>query len=393
MIDDDEEDFIIVRDLLADINRDEYTLCWAPNYTEGLKLIQEKRHDIFLVDYRLGPDDGLSLVRYAIQNGSNQPFILFTGQNDIEIDKQALQAGASDYLVKGNITSSQLERSIRYSIEQVKNINVIKQLNIDLERKVIDRTLILEEAIAELEATKSNLAASLIKEKELNELKSRFVSMASHEFRTPLATILSSLALVKKYGELNEVEKQEKHISRIQSSIKNLTELLNDFLSIGKLEEGKVIICTEKFNGKELISEIIFEMHPLVTNNQRINYFHYGDEVVLLDKKILKNILLNLISNAIKFSPEGKNIEVNSSINSSIFTVSVKDEGIGIPLEDQKHLFERFFRGKNTEAIQGTGLGLNIVAKYVELMAGTINFTSQESKGTTFTVSFPQSRA
>ena len=266
----------------------------------------------------------------------------------------------------------------------------MKSYSADLERQVKNRTLILQEAIGELEKTKNELHESLAKEKELGELKSRFVSMASHEFRTPLATILSSLSLVKKYGEKNEVEKQDKHISKIKSSITNLTDILNDFLSVGKLEEGKVENTPEEFDVKAFIIEVISEMKGIAKQGQTISYDHSGSTTVSLDKRLLKNILFNLISNAIKFSPEEKPIEIRSEVKESNAMIIVKDSGIGISKEDQKHLFERFFRGHNATNIQGTGLGLNIVSKYIELMNGSMDVTSVENEGTEFSIIFPQ---
>ncbi len=266
----------------------------------------------------------------------------------------------------------------------------LKNHSLELEKQVENRTLILREAIIELEKTKKGLNDALEKEKELNELKSRFVSMASHEFRTPLATIMSSLSLVKQYGEKDEKEKQNKHINRIKSSINNLTDILNDFLSVSKPEQGKVENRSEEFNLKEFISEIIADMQPVVKAGQKIVSTYSGKESARFDKKLLKNILFNLLSNAIKFSDEGKPIEIISEVQDSIVKISVKDNGIGISIEDQKHLFERFFRGYNATNIQGTGLGLNIVAKYVELMGGTIDFISSEKKGTTFNIMFDQ---
>jgi len=266
----------------------------------------------------------------------------------------------------------------------------LKNYSVELEKQVRDRTLILEEAIEQLENTKLELHNSLEKERELNELKTRFVSMASHEFRTPLTTMLTSLSLVTKYGENNDKTSQAKHVGKIKGSIHNLTDILNDFLSVSKLEEGKIENLPEKINIQTYISEIIYEMEFLAVNNQIIQYKHDGETIGNLDKKLLKNILFNLISNAIKFSPEGGIIDIKSCIEDSKFKISVQDHGIGISKDDQKHLFERFFRGHNATHIQGTGLGLSIIAKYAELMNGTIDFESQENIGTTFTTIIPQ---
>ena len=266
----------------------------------------------------------------------------------------------------------------------------LKNYSAELEKQVKNRTLILEEAIEELEKTKKDLHFSLNKEKELNELKSRFVSMASHEFRTPLTTIMSSLSLVTRYGEQNDKENQIKHVAKIKTSINNLTDILNDFLSVSKLEEGKIEYMPEEINLKMYLSGIIQEMQSMAINNQKIIQKHQGNETALADKKLLKNVMFNLISNALKFSPDGETIEITAQVLNSSIKISVKDNGIGISKEDQEHLFERFFRGHNATHIQGTGLGLSIVAKYAELMNGSLDFESEENKGTTFTIIIPQ---
>lgn len=266
----------------------------------------------------------------------------------------------------------------------------LKNYSFELEKQVRNRTLILEEAIQELEKTKKDLHNALKKEKELNELKSRFVSMASHEFRTPLTTMMSSLSLVTKYGEQNDSQNQSKHVQKIKTSINNLTDILNDFLSVSKLEEGKIENMPEEINVNLYIPDIISEMKSMAVNGQSITHQHSGAEMAMIDKKLLKNILFNLISNALKFSPVNGSIEIGSQVSGHSLRIFVKDNGIGISKEDQKHLFERFFRGQNATHIQGTGLGLNIVTKYVELMNGFINFESEEHQGTTFTIIIPQ---
>jgi PAS domain S-box-containing protein len=266
----------------------------------------------------------------------------------------------------------------------------IKNYSSELEKQVKNRTMILEEAIQELEKTKKDLHNALNKEKELNELKSRFVSMASHEFRTPLTTMMSSLSLVTKYGEQNDRENQSKHVQKIKTSINNLTDILNDFLSVSKLEEGKVENMPEELNVKHFIADVISEMKSMAVNGQLLTQLHSGNDNASVDKKLLKNVLFNLISNAIKFSPNEGIIEISSHVSNSALKISVKDNGIGISKVDQQHLFERFFRGHNATHIQGTGLGLNIVLRYIELMNGTIHFESEEQKGTVFTIIIPQ---
>jgi signal transduction histidine kinase len=240
----------------------------------------------------------------------------------------------------------------------------------------------------QLEQSKEELTKALSKEKELSDLKSRFVSMASHEFRTPLSTILSSASLVAKYTETDQQDKRDKHIHRIKNSVNNLTDLLNEFLSIGKIEDGKIVAHYTEFNIKEMLGIVCAEMESLVKPGQHIQYTHTGDEMVYLDPNLLRNVILNLLSNAIKFSPESGTIVINTSRANEEITITVKDSGIGISKEDQEHLFERFFRGTNATNIQGTGLGLHIVGKYIELMDGQISYSSELEKGSEFIIKF-----
>lgn len=253
----------------------------------------------------------------------------------------------------------------------------IFKLNKELEKKVEERT--------------KELNHLLENERGLNDMKSRFVTLASHEFRTPLSAILSSISLVESYNTQENEEKRNKHIARIKSSVRNLTEILDDFLSLEKLEHGKVENTVSSFDLKKYLEDIVEEMEGLLKKkNQTIHYSHTGNTNVIQDKKIIRNVVLNLLSNAIKYSPDEMEIKLVSTIDNGFASIEVKDKGIGIPKEDQKHLFNRFFRAHNAGEIQGTGLGLNIVKKYVELLNGSINFVSHENKGTTFTLNFPK---
>lgn len=234
------------------------------------------------------------------------------------------------------------------------------------------------------------LHQSLSKERELNELKSRFVSMASHEFRTPLTSIMGSADILKIYGERKNFEKQEKHIKRIKSSVNNLTSILNDFLSLEKLESGKLIYNPEEINFCDFVDDVSEEVKIMAGPEQEVFKKHTGDQKVLIDPHLVKNILINLLSNAIKYSPKGEDVDVISEKTKGHLIINVKDRGIGIPEEDQKHMFTRFFRASNAINIKGTGLGLTIVQRYLELMDGTITFVSNSTDGTTFTIKIPQ---
>lgn len=234
------------------------------------------------------------------------------------------------------------------------------------------------------------LTKALEKEMELNELKSRFVAMASHEFRTPLSTIMSSVALVEKYDDPSQKEDKTRHINRIRSTVKNLTNILTDFLSLDKLESGLVMVNPAVFKFDKFCAEVVEEIRVVVKPGQQINYLYAATiRDVNMDQNLLRNILTNLLNNAIKYSPEKSYIDFSVSNTDNELIMSVKDSGIGIPEADKQFMFDRFFRAKNVSTIQGTGLGLNIVKRYVDLMGGDIDFVSEENKGTTFTVKLP----
>jgi len=265
----------------------------------------------------------------------------------------------------------------------------LKSLNESLEKKVAERTLVLKEALHELEVSRDELSQALENEKGLNELKSRFITTASHEFRTPLSTILSSVALIQKYTTSEDQEKREKHILKIKNAVSGLTEILNDFLSLGKLEEGKMSAKPAEHDVFNLIKEVISDINSIVRSGQIIT-FNRGSYFMLIDRQLLRNVMFNLLSNAIKFSPEGAEIDVNITVEDREVVIAVKDRGIGISEADMKNLFGRFFRGANAVAIPGTGLGLNIVTKYLELMKGTISCKSELNAGSTFYIHLPK---
>ena len=231
------------------------------------------------------------------------------------------------------------------------------------------------------------IESALNKSKELNELKSRFIATASHEFRTPLTAILSSTNLLEKYNDLKDNDKREKHYRRIKISVNALKEILSEFLSLSQIEKDMIKNNPETINIKKFIEEImddtLFESHKVIFN-------HIGNQQnIFVDSKLLKICLVNLLGNAVKYSSVGSNVEITSKyISQDSFTISVKDNGIGIPEKDQAHIFEQFFRAKNAENYQGTGLGLNIIQKLIAIMGGSISFTSIENEGTTFSIIF-----
>ncbi len=256
----------------------------------------------------------------------------------------------------------------------------------------IKQIMMVEQNVTHQKKAADEMRKALQKEKELGELKTRFVSMASHEFRTPLSTVLSSASLIGRYQKQEDEPKRLKHVNRIKSAVNTLTGILNDFLSLDKLEEGKVEYIPQLFNLQQLVEQVVDEMQTVARKNQQIVLQYSGESQGNCDSQIMRNILHNLLSNAIKYSPEDKNIDLTIVVNDTIH-MEVKDRGIGIPDKDKEHMFDRFFRAGNSTNIQGTGLGLNIVKKYLDLMGGTIHFESEEYIGTTFFITIPNQTA
>lgn len=259
----------------------------------------------------------------------------------------------------------------------------VEQLNEDLENKVQQRTAALEEREEELKR-------ALGKERELNELKSRFLSMASHEFKTPLSTVLSSAELIELYEGVEQQPKRERHIRRIKDAVHQLTDVLNDFLSLSQLEQGKVSIKAKLVDLRAMLSTSIESSEGQMKAGQFVSLELCDDpRRIVSDPKLLRHILVNLISNAAKYSPEGMEIVIRTTKEDAFCRIDIIDQGIGIPKEDQVHLFDRFFRATNVENVKGTGLGLNIVNHYIKLLEGHVSFVSNLGEGSTFSVYLP----
>jgi PAS domain S-box-containing protein len=292
----------------------------------------------------------------------------------VEVSLNHFAVGEDPY-VMGLVTDVTKRREAEMQLQRTNN---------ELEDRVEQRT-------AELRAAEQSVREALEVEKELNALKSRFVSMASHEFRTPLSTIMSSVDLIARYSGGEHKEKVDRHVAKIRGKVRELTAMLNDFLSLDKLEQGMVRCNPSEVDVVHVCIELVEELRSLTKPGQQIDYDHQGTErTVIQDHQMLNHVLSNLVQNAVKYSPEGKRIHLRTSIKDGQLEIAVQDEGIGIPLEDQQHLFERFFRASNAFTVQGTGLGLNIVRKYLDLMGGTIGFASVPGKGSTFTATLPQ---
>jgi signal transduction histidine kinase len=286
------------------------------------------------------------------------------------------------FVADNTVRTENEQRILRQNQRLEQLAGALQNLNENLEERIRERTRALEQA-------RNELYVALSKERELGELKSRFVSMASHEFRTPLSTVLSSAALIASYADRGDLPNIQKHALRIKNSVNNLNTILTEFLSLGKLEEGKTTAQIRSMNLPECVEEVHNELKLLFKAGQSLEHRHEGAESVFLDPALLRHALVNLVSNAIKYSPENKPVMVHAKVTDQEIEIQITDQGMGIPESEKKHLFSRFFRASNAANIQGTGLGMYIVRRYVELMNGVIGFESEEGKGTSVWMRFP----
>lgn len=299
----------------------------------------------------------------------------------IEISLSHFKASDSMHYI-AFVSDVTLKRKVE--MELILKNQQINQLNETLEQEVAARTQALQNTLDKLEVNAKELEISLEKEKVLGDLKTRFVSMASHEFRTPLTSILGSATLIEKYTKLEDQPKREQHINRIKSSVSHLTEILEEFLSVGKLEDGKLELHPSEFSVRDFLLDIISDFS---TYQRTIRLELEGDYTCVQDASILRKVIFNGLSNALKFSQKEVLLRVLPSVDA--VTLAIIDQGIGISEEDQKHLFERFFRGGNATVIQGTGLGLHLVDRYIRLLGGKVEIKSELNKGTELHIQLP----
>lgn len=265
-----------------------------------------------------------------------------------------------------------------------------KQLVVAIILDISDRKNYTKKLEKTVEQRTKQLQKALEKEKELNELKTKFLSLVSHEFKTPLSGILTSAALVGKYTKEDQQEKREKHLKTIAGGVYHLTNILNDFLSMERMEKGKEIYRYSEFSLSRLVNDVIYNANMLLKSGQRINYPQNIDDIdIYQDEKITGLILTNLLGNAVKYSSEDSEIDLKVDLTDNKIAFHVKDHGISIPEKEQKYVFDRYFRAENVLTTQGTGIGLNIVKGHIENLGGKIYFKSKENVGTTFSVELP----
>ena len=358
-----------------------------------------------LTSYLIRNNRSLLLKEKDILNLQKSKIVEFIGTPSkvwlgvpLKVDSDVIGAVVVQHYEDENCYSEEDKKILQFVSDQIaiaikrkSDEDEIIELNKELEQRVIDRTAKLQEALEELKVANDEAAKALVKEKELNDLKTRFISMVSHEYRTPLTVILSSTYLLENYFKEDNPEEHHKHLGWIQEAVKAMTELLDDVLVYGRSEEGTFRINPIKIDLNSAISSVIQEIKIADNNRHTINFQAESKHIDChTDPNMIQHILTNLLTNATKYSPEGLPIDVVVRSANNDVEIEVKDKGIGIPEKDQKNLFQHFFRSTNVGTISGTGLGLSIVKRAVEALNGKIKFDSVENKGTTFSIRIPR---
>jgi len=377
LIEDDKDDFLMTRLLLKESKENDYLyeLEWVRDYDSGIRAIEKRQHDVYLLDYRLGPQDGLELLREVMARGCQLPIILLTGQGDHEVDTEAMKAGAADYLVKGQITAPLLQRAILHAIERKQAEQNLKQVNEQLQASINRANQLAQQAAA------------------ANQAKSEFLAHMSHEMRTPMNAIVGFGELL---AEEELADEQREYVHIIRESAENLLQIIDDVLDFSRIEAGKLETNAIDCSLEELIIAIESLMRPAAKKK--------GLEFEILEKTDLpaqirtdpvrlRQCLINLIDNAIKYTEHGHvyvNVSMEENNGKPYVRFDVKDTGIGIPADKQGYIFEEFAQlNTDTRKCGGAGLGLSITKKLATLLNGELSVTSEKGKGSVFSLKIP----
>lgn len=368
--------------LFACLGNTGFKVLVAQNGEDALQIAISESPDLILLDILMPGMDGFAVCRQLKTNTQTEhiPVIFMTALTETINKVRGFEVGGVDYITKP-IEQEEVLVRIRTHLRLQKMQQCIQEQNQQLQSEIFRRR-----------RAEKELLEALNKERELSQLKSHFLAMTSHQFRTPLTTIFGSTELLQFYGERLSLEKKQNHFNRIRDNVKHLTQMLDDILLIGQDEAEELKFNPTPINVIEFCRDLVANFQNNSHNQPTLVFSCQGcdseDESKwpLLDKKIIHQILDNLISNALKYSPSDSQVDFELECQEKQLIFRIKDQGRGIPLEEQKHLFEPFYRASNTDAVSGTGLGLTIVTKAVELHGGEITFQSIPGTGTTFDV-------
>ncbi len=366
LIDDDEDDALITQDLLQQGSNQQFEFEWAPTYAIALERMEAREHDIGLLDYHLGTRTGLDLMNEAKAKNIHFPMIMLTGQGNENLVMKALELGVIDYIPKHSISSDNLQRAIRHSIEKVR----------------------LQSA-SELWQQQLEISNQQLREK--NEEVQRFYHLVAHELKTPLTAAgeFVNILLEGIAGSLNP--KQVEYLNVIHGCCAHLHRNIHDLYEITRLETGKLSVHMTEGSLPDLIHDVINVLSPKASTQNICIQASLAPNLptVMLDAQRIRQVLLNLLGNALKFSDGGGNILVSAcedSLCPGRVRISVQDTGIGIPKQQLKKIFERLYQVQEdpTASSPGLGLGLFICRELIKLHEGTLSVTSTLGEGSTF---------
>ncbi|AFY48958.1 signal transduction histidine kinase [Nostoc sp. PCC 7524] len=373
LIEDNVAEARLLQEYLHQAESKQFSLVHVKRLQEALNELRHTSYDVILLDLTLPDSQGLSSLSLLIEQDPSVPIVVLTNTNDEDLAIEAVRQGAQDYLVKRQVNVQVLVRSLCYAIERKQALETLRTLNQSLETRVEEST------------------AELVKAQEINQFKSEFVSMLSHDIRNPLNTILLAAGLLQNNEDKLSQEKKRSHLQMIRSAIKNMAQLLDEVSLIGRADSGKLQCDLISIDLEAFCRQLVEEAQLSIGEKDLTVVFTSSGKIdeALLDETLLRHILGNLLGNAIKYSLPGGRIQFDLIAQEHGIIFKIQDWGIGISPEDQKQLFQPFHRGENVAGISGTGLGLAIVKKCVDAHGGDIWVNSELGVGTTFTVILP----
>lgn len=359
LVDDDEDDYLIVRSLVEKIPDTPFSLDWTPSFSEAKRFLNDADHDLYLIDYRLGRHSGLELLEFAAPHTRPEPFIILTGAGDKDIEKSAMKLGAADYLVKGSFDRELLSRTLHYALQR-------KQM----ETQRVQHLL------------------------ELNQAKDEFISVASHQLRTPATGVKQYLGMVLE-GFMGEVpETQRTMLEKAYESNERQLRIVSDLLKVAQVDAGKVVLRRDEVPVRQLLEDILKEQRDTFAARQQTTELvgANGESYAWIDRDAVRMALENIIDNAGKYSSPHTRVTITIEDKPRAVMVHIQDEGVGIKKSDQSRLFQKFSRIENplSTTVGGTGLGLYWAKRIIDLHDGRLSFTSAPGKGSTFSILLPK---